>query len=93
MLENDASRLQSIKDAGGVLVSHDDGEFWALFDNSFRAMLDNMVETTAPALTALHSDVDGIRKGRSLIVNGVTYKLLRAEPDESQGFTVLILAR
>jgi hypothetical protein len=94
MLESDADRLASIKWLGGQLVSHAQGEFWALFDNDFQQALgDGMVESRGPALTARLVDVEQLRKDTVLNVAGKTFKLKKAEPEESTGFSVLLLGR
>ena len=94
MLENDVSRLASIRDAGGTLVVHEEGSFYALFDNDFKAALgDGMIESRGPALTCRLSDVQDLRKGTVLTIGGVTYKLTKQEPEESTGFSMLFLGR
>jgi hypothetical protein len=93
-MESDASRLASIKGAGGVLVRHETGEFWALFDNDFQADLaDGMVESRGPAFTARLVDVSELRKSTPLTIDKRTFKITRAEPDESTGFCVLYVGR
>lgn len=90
MIESDATRLRIIKAAGGVLIRHDAGEFWAIFDNDYVAVVDGMVESKGPALTARTSDVQDLPKDTVFDVSGSEYRIKRHEPDGT-GISVVVL--
>lgn len=93
MLENDADRLEAIKSLDGQLVRLDDREIWAIFDNEYQGSLgDNMIESSGPALTCRTSDVLVIRKGATVGVGELTFKINRHEPDGT-GMSVIRLGR
>lgn len=91
-LETSADRLEMIKSLGGRLVRHDDGEFWAIFDNGYLGVsaADLDVEERGPRLTCRTCDVETLRKDTPVTVNGADYRIARAEPDGT-GMTTLIL--
>lgn len=90
MIESDATRLRMIKAVGGVLIRHDGGEFWAIFENEYLAVIDGMVESKGPALTARTSDVQDLPKDTVLDVNGSEYLIKRHEPDGTGMSSVLL---
>lgn len=92
-METDADRLASIKGLGGQLVRHDDGEFWAIFDNNYQAALDDgSMDSLGPALTCRTSDVANLRRAAAFDIAGTAYKLSRVEPDGT-GMSVLFLTK
>jgi hypothetical protein len=90
MIESDADRLAAIKSLGGQLISHDSGSFVAIFENDFVSVVEGMVESRGPALTALSSDVKDLPKDTVLTIGDVEYRIKRLEHDGS-GMTVLLL--
>ena len=92
MLISDATNLRMLKVCGAVLVRHDSGEFWAIFDNGYLGVsaADLDVEERGPRLTCRTCDVESLRKDTSVTVNGADYRIARAEPDGT-GMTTLIL--
>lgn len=89
-METDADRLAMIKSLGGQLVRYETGQFWAIFDNAYESVIDGMVESRGPALTARSSDVQGLTKDAVMTVAGVDYRIRRFEHDGT-GMTVLPL--
>lgn len=88
-MESDADRL-SYFSAGGQLVRHASGDFWAIFDREFA--LSGNVESTQPALVARSIDVASLPKEAVLEVGGAVYRVKRHEPDGT-GMTMLVLGR
>jgi hypothetical protein len=94
MLENDADRLASIKALGGVLVTHEGGRFWAIFDDDFQAAAvgDLAIETLGPTLTCRTSDVRDFAKDYVLTVDGEELRVKRHQPSSpAPGWTLLLL--
>ena len=94
MLETDADRLESIKALGGQLVRSQSGEFWAIFENEYRAITvgDLEVESRGPALTCRTSDIQSLAKDEAFRVSDADYRLRRREPDNpAPGWTTLLL--
>lgn len=89
-MESDADRLASIKALGGQLVRYQGGEFWAIFDNDYETVLNDMVESRGPALSARTIDVQALAKDVVLPVSGTDYRIKRPESDGT-GMTVLLL--
>lgn len=90
MFESDADRLALIKGLGGLLVRHDGGEFWAIFDRDYATA--ESVETRVTALTARTSDVQSMSKDTTVYVGDEMFRIKRHEPD-ALGMTALILKR
>lgn len=90
MIESDATRLAMIKAVGGVLIRHDSGSFWAVFDSEFSLSPDGSVESRQPVLNARTSDVQCLPKDTILDVSGKEYRIKRHEPDGT-GMTLLLL--
>lgn len=88
MIESDATRLRMIKAVGGVLVRHDSGSFWGVFEREFVEV--GEVESRGPVLTARTSDVQSLPKDTILDVCGAEYRIKRHEPDGT-GMTLVIL--
>lgn len=97
MIESDATRLRMIKAVGGVLVRHNAGEFWAVFDREYLLILEG-VESRAPVLEARSCDVVDLPKDTSLDVSdntrlsvpGGQFRIKRLEPGGT-GLTIVIL--
>lgn len=87
-METDADRLASIKGLGGLLVRADSGEFWAIFDAAYVDALG--VDESGPALTARSVDVQALRKGATVSVDGRDYRIRTLEPDGT-GMTLIRL--
>lgn len=93
----DSDLLAMIKSTGGQLVRHHGGEFWANFDDDYQSVVDGMVESSGPALTARTSDVRDLPKEVTLEVTprpdialpGGQFRLKR--PERNGGITVLLL--
>jgi hypothetical protein len=60
---------------GGQLVTHEGGEFWALFDNDFKAALDGHGRVARPALTCRRDDVAACARAHVPRVAGTAYKV------------------
>jgi len=99
MIESDATRLRKIKAVGGVLVSHNAGEFWAVFDRESTLIIDG-VEARVPVLEARSCDVVDLPKETVLDVSdnpklgvpGGQFRIKRHEPGGT-GWTIVILKR
>jgi hypothetical protein len=92
-MESDAGRLAMIKGLGGQLVRHEQGEFWAIFDNEYLALLDGAVESRGPALIAVRtSDVHELLKDSWLQVGDESYRVKQQQPDGT-GMSVVLLKR
>lgn len=64
-----------------------------IFDNSFvdAATGETVLDTTAPRLTCLHSDVRGVPREALVTVRGVAYSVVQIQPDGT-GFATVQLA-
>lgn len=96
-LISDATNLRMLKALGAKCIRHDNGELWAIFDNSFQAALeDGSIESRGPALTGRTMDLTQVRKGAAITfkVHGVesTYRVLRHEPIDDGELTVTYLS-
>jgi hypothetical protein len=87
---SDSDLLAMLKSLGGQLVRHQSGEFWAVFENEYQSVVDGMVESSGPALTARTIDVQSLAKDVVLPVKGAEFRIKRHEPDGT-GVTVLLL--
>jgi hypothetical protein len=92
MIESDATRLRMIKAVGGVLISHSEGSFWAVYDREFSLSVDGSVESRQPALTARTSDVKDLAKDVLLEVSDEAFRIKRQEPDGT-GMSIVLLKR
>jgi hypothetical protein len=90
MIESDATRLRMIKAVGGVLVRHDAGTFWAIFDREFALSVDGVVESRQPVITARTSDVSALAKDTVLTICDENFRIKRHEPDGT-GMSVVVL--
>lgn len=65
----------------------------AIFDNSFvdAAIGETALDTTAPRLTCLHSDVAAIPREAVVTVRGKAYSVTQIQPDGT-GFATVTLA-
>jgi len=92
MFETDADRLGIIQSLGGQLVSVEDRQFWAIFDNGFvqTGFGGVEIESVSPQLQARTSDVASLIKDAQIVVGTTTYRLKRNEPDGT-GMSLLFL--
>ena len=65
----------------------------AIFDNAFydQSLGQTTLDTTAPRITALDTDLVGVARGQSITVRGTAYDVLQVQPDGT-GFSTVILA-
>lgn len=73
----------------GTDAVYEGGTIRVLFQNGFVVV--NGVETTAPMVECLDTDVAGVAHGDAMTVNGVTYRIIGIQPTGS-GVTKLILS-
>lgn len=93
MFESDADRLAMIQSLGGQVARVRGSEIWGIFDNDF-TVLQDMVETTTPALTCRTSDVERlvIVKDDVLELGDAQWRVRQHQPDGT-GMSVLVFRR
>jgi hypothetical protein len=94
MFESDADRLASIKMLGGQCISHESGQFWAIFDNDYASStLGSLeIESLGPTLTCRTSDVRELPKDYSLTIGESEFRIKRHQIDQpAPGWTLLLL--
>lgn len=89
MFESDADRLASLRAVGAELFEAADGTFYAIVEQPFAAveLQDDRIESRKPVLTARESDATALSLAKDSEVtrlsDGVSYRVLRLEPDGS----------